>query len=342
MAAVLTLAIGSEGLEGAPGTQYAILCAVDELRQAAAEVARRARHVRIVEDVLEPYAASLPLTGDGAPAGEDDPGPGGSRADLAAYWLGLDAINFGSGWFPTLRKPEGSGYATIAAAWRRGYDAAGPFSAAELVSLDPPAVAALMGQDPAHELMELFALSLRDLGTRLLDGFGGSALALVEAAGASALALVAELGGWPCFADRSRYQVGDREGHSDLEELSLPFLKRAQIAAADLQRAGVADWADIERLTMFADNLVPHVLRLDGVLEFDPGLVARIDAGELIEHGSPEEVEIRACAVEVVERIVASRGAPVTAAAVDQLLWHRGQDTAYKASPRHRSRTTAY
>jgi Potential Queuosine, Q, salvage protein family len=329
---------------------------VDELRQAAAEVARRARHVRIVEDAPESYAASLPLPSGSSPAGEGDPDPGGSRADRAAYWLGLDAINFGSGWFPTLRKPEGSGYATIAAAWRRRHAAAGPFSAAELAALDPPAVAALMGQDPAHELMELFALSLRDLGTHLLDGFGGSALALVEAAGQSALALVAELGGWPCFADRSRYQVGDRqvgdrephtshsdrEGHSDLEELSLPFLKRAQIAAADLQRAGVADWTDTGRLTMFADNLVPHVLRLDGVLTFTPELVARIDAGELIEHGSPEEVEIRACAVEAVERIVTALRVPATAAVVDQLLWERGQGARYKASPRHRSRTTAY
>ncbi len=53
---------------------------------------------------------------------------------------------------------------------------------------------------------------------------------------------------------------------------------------------------------MFADNLVPHVLRLDGVLWFDPELVARIEHEELIEHGSPEEVEIRACAVHAVER----------------------------------------
>ena len=57
---------------------------------------------------------------------------------------------------------------------------------------------------------------------------------------------------------------------------------------------------------MFADNLVPHVLRLDGVLWFDPELVARIERGELIEHGSPEEVEIRACAVHAVELLVAA------------------------------------
>ena len=42
----------------------------------------------------------------------------------AAYWLTLDAINFGSGWFPTLRKRDGrSGYNTIAAAWRARFAA---------------------------------------------------------------------------------------------------------------------------------------------------------------------------------------------------------------------------
>jgi hypothetical protein len=92
---------------------------------------------------------------------------------------------------------------------------------------------------------------------------------------------------------------------------------------------------------MFADNLVPHVLRLDGVLEYEPGLVERIDRGELIEHGSREEVEIRACALHAVELIVAT-GAGGCAAEVDQLLWLRGQGECYKAVPRHRSRCTAY
>jgi hypothetical protein len=55
--------------------------------------------------------------------------------------------------------------------------------------------------------------------------------------------------------------------------------KRAQIAANDLALAGVASFADIDRLTVFADNLVPHVLRIDGVLRYDPELAARVDAG---------------------------------------------------------------
>ncbi len=129
------------------------------------------------------------------------------------------------------------------------------------------------------------------------------------------------LGRWPCFADCSR-----------LRRARLPFLKRAQIAAADLARAGAARWTDLGALTMFADNLVPHVLRLDGVLSFEPELVARIEREELIEHGSREEIEIRACAVHAVEAIVAAR--PGTCAAdVDELLWERGGGPAYKAVP---------
>ena len=306
---------------------------MDELRDACAEVARRARSVRIADDAIGLYAAALPGAiidpADGDTREFDGPA---ARSPRAMYWLTLDAINFGSGWFPTLRKPEGrSGYGTVSAAWRSRWEADGPLDAAGLTALSPADVAAVLGQDPGHELMELFALSLGDLGARLGDGFAGDPVGLLDACGGSALALVSELGGWPCFADRSRYA-----------ELPVPFLKRAQIAAADLRRAGVVTWRDEDRLTMFADNLVPHVLRLDGVLEFDPGLVARIDAGELIEHGSPEEVEIRACAVEAVERIVAARGDGVSAAQIDQVLWQRGQGARYKAHPRHRSRCTAY
>jgi hypothetical protein len=176
--------------------------------------------------------------------------------------------------------------------------------------------------------MGLFAGSLRDLGRHVAEEYGGSFLDVV---GSSAIELVETLARWECFADSSRY-----------EELQVPFLKRAQIAAADLHRAGVARFGDVASLTMFADNLVPHVLRLDGILRFDPDLVERIDAGELIAHDSPAEIEIRASAVHAVELIVDASPVPRTASDVDEILWSRGQQPAYKAVPRHRSRTTAY
>jgi hypothetical protein len=103
----------------------------------------------------------------------------------------------------------------------------------------------------------------------------------------------------------------------------------------------VFTFEDYGRLTMFADNLVPHVLRLDGVLRFDPVLVQRIEREELIEHGSPEEIEIRACAVYAIELIAGARP-DSCAAEIDQRLWLRGQQPRYKAVPRHRCRCTAY
>jgi hypothetical protein len=301
------------------------------LRAACAHVAERALHVRLEHGSIRAYAASLPL--DAAPAAPD---PAthivtGSREQLAAFWLTLDAINFGSGWFPTLRKlPGRPGYFTIASGLRNRFAASGPWSVAELTRLTPADIAAALGQDREHELMGLFARSLNDLGGHIAEEHGGRFAAVVDAAAGSAVALVERLARWDCFADSSTY-----------DGLAVPFLKRAQIAAADLAGVGVLEAGDLDRLTMFADNLVPHVLRVDGVLSFEAALVERIERGELIEHGCPEEVEIRACALHAVELIVAS-GSATRAADVDRLLWHRGQGARYKASPRHRSRATAY
>ncbi len=295
----------------------------DDIRAASRAVAGRARHVRIREEAVEAYAATLPAQSPPAP----DLAPGEPDERRAAFQLTLNAINFGSGWFPTLRKAPGmSGFRTVEA----GLRARGPWTADELAALGRDEVAATIGQDAGHELMGLFETALRELGAMVRAGHGGSFLALARAH-ETAEDLATELASWPTWHDVSPY--------ADLE---VPFFKRAQIAAADLALAGLGPGEDLHRLTLFADNHVPHVLRLDGVLDFDDALVARIDAGELIEHDSPEEVEIRACALHAVELLVAAHPEPTTATAVDNHLWHRGAGPRYKARPRHRARTTAY
>ena len=278
--------------------------------------------MRVLEAAIEPYARTLPSDSPPAP----DLG-GGDLERRAAFSLTLNAINFGSGWFPTLRKAPGmSGFRTVEA----GVRAHGPWTADALAAMSREEIAGAVGQDPEHELMGHFAAHLRELGERVRDEHGGSFLALARSGDGSAVALATALGSWPTWRDVSTYAGED-----------VPFFKRAQIAAADLALAGIAPADDIGELTLFADNLVPHVLRLDGVLAFDPGLVARIEGGQLLEHGSPEEVEIRACAVHAVELLVRAHGA-TTAAAVDGQLWHRGAGARYKALPRPRIRTTAY
>jgi hypothetical protein len=294
----------------------------DEIRAACAAVAARARHVRVVEDAIERYAATLPA--------ESPPAPdlaGAGLEERAAFSLTLNAINFGSGWFPTLRKAPGmSGFRTVEA----GLRAHGPWTADALVAMTRAEIAAAVGQDPEHELMGHFAVHLRELGERVRDEDGGSFLALARSGDGSATRLVERLASWPTWRDVSRY-----------EDEEVPFFKRAQIAAADLALAGIAPADDLTQLTLFADNLVPHVLRLDGVLELDPDLVDRIESEQPLQHDAPEEVEIRACALHAVELLVAAHGA-TTATAVDNVLWHRGGEPRYKAVPRHRARTTAY
>ena len=286
----------------------------DQVRRTAREIAAGARHVRIDRDRLDAF--------DPGPAPELDAGRHfleGSREEVAHFLLVLDSINFGSGWFPTLRKRPGmSGYFTVASSltdlWRSG----GGWSAAELRALTADDVAAVLGQDPSHELMELYAQALRDLG-RFVDA--RASIDVVADAGGSAERLASTLAeGMPFFDDAG-------------------FWKRAQITANDLALAGVADFHDLDRLTIFADNLVPHVLRVDGVLVYEDSLAARIDAGELLQPGG-EEGEIRGCAVRACELLSERLGRP--AREIDTALWNRGQAPEYKAVPRHRCRTVFY
>ena len=285
---------------------------LQEVRQGCRRIAESARHVRIDVERL----------------GGVEPGPApaldteshyleGTPPDVAAYLLTLDAINFGSGWFPTLRKRAGrSGYFTVAWALADRFRAQGPWTNDELCALDAATIADVLGQERDHELMALYAEALRDLG-RFLE----ERTPLEVVSGGSAEALAAELAsGMPFFADRG-------------------FYKRAQIVPSDMALAGVAEYADLDRLTIFADNLVPHVLRVDGVLRYDDGLATRIDAGELLPPGE-EEREIRACAVHACELIATELGVPPRV--LDIWLWNRGQQPRYKAVPRHRTRTVYY
>src|SRR4051794_6944268 len=247
----------------------------------------------------------------------------GSEADVATYLLTLDTINFGSGWWPTLRKREVaglpvSGYFTVAWALADRFRAHGPWSNAALRALRAEEVADVLGQPADHELMALYAQALRALGTFLGER---SALDVVRAAGGSAVRLAEALaGGMAMYDDRG-------------------FYKRAQLVPSDLALAGVARFGDLHRLTIFADNLVPHVLRVEGVLVYDPRLAARIDAGHLLRPG-PQEREIRAGAVRACELLAARLG--VDEPTVDHWLWTRGGEPRYKAIPRHRCRTVFY
>ena len=128
------------------------------------------------------------------------------------------------------------------------------------------------------------------------------------------------------------------------ERLADPSVSTADLAAT-FSGESYGAFSDLDRLTIFADNLVPHVLRQEGILIYDAELGSRIDAEVCLESGSPEEVEIRAGAVHAVECWVAllrEAGVRTSPHELDTLLWTRGQQSEFKAIPRHRTRTTFY
>jgi len=282
---------------------------LDEVRRFCAEVAGSARWVRI--DLERDVAG-------GGIAGLD---PGlhfleGSPEDVARYVLVLDAINFGSGWFAELGTGTDALTRRLSAHARaRG----GPWTAAELRALDARAVGEVLALDPVHELTRLYAEALVQLGGWLGDR---GALDMVAAASGSAERFAAALAaGMPFFADRG-------------------FYKRAQIAANDLVLAGVVSFADVDRLTVFADNWLPRVLRVDGVLQYADELSALVDDGTPLAARSAMEVEIRACTVHACAALARRLGVPERT--LDNWLWNRALEEPYRSGRAHRTRTVFY
>lgn len=88
---------------------------------------------------------------------------------------------------------------------------------------------------------------------------------------------------FPRFRD-----VSDWHGHE------VQLLKLPQLALWTMHAGGHVRLADLERMTAFADYIVPVALRLFGVFEYTADLEERINTGQLIPRDSDEEIEIRA------------------------------------------------
>jgi hypothetical protein len=314
-----------------------------KVRTACKTVAEHAAHVQINYALIASYAASLPVAKAVWPEHDPQSHYLNRGEETAAFFLILDSINFGSGYFPHLKKRPGkSGYFTVAGCLNDRFRRQGPLAASELTRLTAADCAGIFEQDPDNrpiaELMQLFAKALNDLGRYVQRDFDGRFTGLIEAAGASAENLMQLLIRMPYFYDVEPYGA-----------LEVPFYKRAQLTAADLSLAfggrGPGKFKDLQNLTIFADNLVPHVLRVDKILLYSAALISRINSASLIPAGSQDEVEIRACALHAVELLKAeleASGHRVTSMGLDFLLWNRGQQPAYKSIPRHRTRTVFY
>ena len=314
------------------------------VRETCAKVADSARYVKINRRLLPEYAGLLPVAEAMNPVMDtenhfcDDP------ETMLVYFLVLDCINFGSGWFNVLNlEPGGSnGYFTIASRLKNDFISRGCYDAQFLQKITAGECCRIFKQDEksegAYRLMSLFASALNAFGDLLAAEFAGSCRKLIAAADGSAASLAEILMKMSFYRDCFTY-----------ENFEVMILKRAQITASDLHIAfsgqSYGRFEDIGELTIFADNLVPHVLRIDGLLTYEKSLEERIAAGVCLESGSKEEIELRACSVHAVELLreeYAARSVQITSQGLDYLLWNRGLAAEYRARSSHITRCVYY
>jgi hypothetical protein len=85
---------------------------------------------------------------------------------------------------------------------------------------------------------------------------------------------------------------------AEWEGQEVRFWKLAQLAVwileVTLRGQGGLGFTDLGRLTAFADYIVPAALRILGILRYSDELERAVVAGEPIEAGSSQEVELRA------------------------------------------------
>ena len=300
-------------------------------------------HPEHVERVADQWSEALPETA----SWEHPCHFGDATAETVRWIFVLDVLNHcfwpDKGepvWAIDYRNEPRSGYLGLAASLKRAMEEGIPVTNASTLSrISGDALERIFRGKGRIPLLEQRLHNLREAGKVLMEQWDGDAVNLVESAHGSAVRLVESVVAFfPSFRDEALY-----------DGRQVFFWKRAQIFAHDLFLAfngkGWGRFGDIHELTAFADYKLPQVLRELGVLSYSPETARKIDAGEELEPGGEEEVEIRAMtilAVDALRQAFHRRGKPVTAPAVDAWLWNLGQLEPFRKRPYHRCRTIFY
>ncbi|KAJ1697476.1 hypothetical protein LUZ63_005988 [Rhynchospora breviuscula] len=179
---------------------------------------------------------------------------------------------------------------------------------------------------------------LHEVGQELERSFGGEAANLVKSSGNSAATLVKLI---------ARHFPGFRD-HALYKGRQIFLYKRAQIFVADLWGAfkgkSFGNFDDVNSITIFADYIVPAVLRQLGVLKYSSALCKMVDSDMEIVPGTEEEVELRACSIHAVEKmrelIKKKFGKQVLSIEIDLWLWSYG--VRIPTLPHHRTLSIYY
>jgi len=143
---------------------------------------------------------------------------------------------------------------------------------------------------------------------------------------------------FPTFNDTAEYK-----------NKTVKIYKKAQLLACDLYRSlkdrdPLFAFVDLEKMTVFSDNVLPAVLRKFKILTLSDPLVKIIDGREILPRGN-EEVELRLCAVHACELIVSharQEGKNLNSSELDYYLWVKGKDNGLRNLERHYTQDTYF
>lgn len=192
------------------------------------------------------------------------------------------------------------------------------------------------GGNSELQLLDERARILREVGAVLVARYDRRFSNVFASAGSCAAFLEVLTRDFPRFDDTAVY-----------DGQAVRFWKLAQLAVWILEATlpGGTGFADLDRLTAFADYIVPAALQVLGITRYSEELEAAICDGHPIEAGSPREVEIRAHTVyaceELTRRVNELRPPElqVIVPQVDARLWVPFHRTHY---PHHLTRTIYY
>lgn len=325
------------------------------IRAATAMVLAETRDVSIDQGAIARVARQMVDAWGQPPVWDDTLHYRGTPIDTAGWVVVLDTLNFcfwAQGehpdirWRVTWRGATHNGYDALAAALHRAVvdNGIAVWDGAWLRDLTEADVRHLLRGDddcPPIPLLDARLANLRELGAALDGRHAGELVAAAEGSAIRLVHAVVEL--LPSFRDVSRWV---RPGGESIE---VPFLKRAQILAADVAGAlagtELAITDGLDQLTAFADYKVPQVLRQLGILRYTPGLAERIHRLERLPEGSSEEVAVRAATVQACDMLVDEirrLGRETTASEIDWRLWTLGQSLPGETEPYHRTVTIFY
>lgn len=128
------------------------------------------------------------------------------------------------------------------------------------------------------------------------------------------------------------------------------FNKRAQLAGGMIYEKFLPEkklFKDIDKLTIFADYVLPKGLRDMGILNYDHILEEKVDNQKLIKKNSREELEIRASTIHIADILIKrinklrNNKNKINALHIDYKLWSESRK--YKeGKPHHLTKTIAY